>query len=137
MPPANRDLLIGLLGHGPVAAITGAGLSTGSGIPAYRDQRGQWQHSQPIQHQDFLKSAATRRHYWARSFVGWPTLQNATPNAGHHALAKLQVCGAVSTVITQNVDGLHHAAGSPSVIELHGGIRNVRCLSCVSRRVEF
>lgn len=130
---ANRDHLISLLAHGPVAVITGAGLSTGSGIPAYRDPEGQWQHAQPIQHQDFLKSAMTRRRYWARSFVGWPTMEKAIPNAGHHALAKMQASGIVSTVITQNVDGLHHAAGSPSVIELHGGIREVRCLSCETR----
>lgn len=133
MPTADRNQLIGLLGQGPVAVITGAGLSTGSGIPAYRDQHGQWQHSQPIQHQDFLKSAATRQRYWARSFVGWVTMAEARPNQGHVALAKLESRGVVSTVITQNVDGLHHEAGSQSVIELHGCIRQVRCLSCVER----
>lgn len=127
---AKPDQLLELLTRGPVAVITGAGLSTGSGIPAYRNSQGQWQHSQPIQHQEFLKLAATRRRYWARSFVGWPTMEKASPNAGHYALAKMQACGIVSTVITQNVDGLHHAAGSQSVIELHGGIRKVRCLSC-------
>ena len=130
MPAADREQLIGLLGEGPVVVITGAGLSTGSGIPAYRDQYGQWQHSQPIQLQDFLKSAATRRRYWARSFVGWKSMAAARPNDGHVALAKLEASGVVSTVITQNVDGLHHVAGSQSVIELHGGIRRVRCLSC-------
>lgn len=133
MSAADLEQLIGLLGRGSVAVITGAGLSTGSGIPAYRDPHGQWQHSQPIQHQDFLKSAATRRRYWARSFVGWPTMANATPNAGHNALAKLQFGGIVSTVITQNVDGLHHATGSQSIIELHGGIRQVCCLSCKAK----
>jgi NAD-dependent SIR2 family protein deacetylase len=129
----NRDRLIHLFGAGPVAVISGAGLSTGSGIPAYRDSQGQWQHSQPIQHQDFLKSAATRRRYWARSFVGWPTMGKAQPNDGHRALAGLEAKGLVSTVITQNVDGLHQAAGSAAVIELHGGIRQVRCLSCEMR----
>jgi len=133
MTPVDREQLIGLLGQGSVAVITGAGLSTASGIPAYRDQHGQWQHAQPIQHQDFLKSAATRRRYWARSFVGWATMAGAEPNPGHRALAGLESRGFVSAVITQNVDGLHHAAGSRSVIELHGGIRNVRCLSCEAR----
>ena len=130
MSTAERDQLIGLLGGGPVAVITGAGLSTGSGIPAYRDQHGQWQHSQPIQHQEFLNSPATRQRYWARSFVGWATMGGARPNRGHTALATLEARGVVSTVITQNVDGLHHAAGSQSVIELHGSIRQVCCLSC-------
>lgn len=114
----------------PIAVITGAGLSTASGIPAYRDQHGQWQHSRPIQHQDFLRSDAVRRRYWARSFVGWPTLGHAEPNAGHHALAQLEQAGRVHTVITQNVDGLHQRAGSERVIELHGRIGQVVCLSC-------
>jgi NAD-dependent SIR2 family protein deacetylase len=130
MSTANRDQLIDLLGQSPVAVITGAGLSTGSGIPAYRDRHGQWQHSQPIQHQDFLKSSASRQRYWARSFVGWATMTAALPNQGHMALAALEANGIVSTIITQNVDGLHHEAGSQSVIELHGGIRQVRCLTC-------
>lgn len=133
MSTVERDQLIGLLGSGPVTVITGAGLSTGSGIPAYRDQHGQWQHSQPIQHQEFLKSPLTRQRYWARSFVGWATMASARPNRGHTALATLEARGVVSTVITQNVDGLHHAAGSQSVIELHGGIRQVCCLSCQAR----
>lgn len=133
MEPAEREQLHHLLGQGPVAVITGAGVSTGSGIPAYRDQQGQWKHAQPIQHQDFLKSAATRRRYWARSYVGWPTMAHAIPNAGHHALARMASGGLVTTLITQNVDGLHHAAGSQSVIELHGSIRQVRCLSCEAR----
>ena len=130
MATAIRESLIGLLGRGPVAVITGAGLSTGSGIPAYRDRDGQWQHSQPIQHQDFLTSSAVRQRYWARSFVGWATMAGAQPNQGHLALAALETHGFVSTIITQNVDGLHHDAGSQAVIELHGGIRQVRCLSC-------
>lgn len=133
MSSPNLDRLIDLFGAGPVAVITGAGLSTASGIPAYRDPQGQWQHSQPIQHQDFLKSAATRRRYWARSFVGWPAMGKAQPNDGHRALAGLEAIGLVSTVITQNVDGLHQEAGSEAVIELHGGIRHVRCLSCEIR----
>ena len=130
MLPAHRDELVALFGRGPVAVISGAGLSTGSGIPAYRDRDGQWQHAQPVRHQDFLASAATRRRYWARSFAGWPTMAGARPNAAHAALAALESAGRISTLITQNVDGLHHAAGSRRVIELHGGIRGVRCLAC-------
>jgi len=133
MSPTTRSVLASLtalLRNGPIAVITGAGLSTASGIPAYRDQHGQWQHTRPIQHQEFLRSDAVRRRYWARSFVGWPTMGLAEPNRGHHALAALAAHGAVSTVITQNVDGLHQKAGSTSVIELHGGIDRVRCLSC-------
>jgi NAD-dependent SIR2 family protein deacetylase len=113
-----------------VAVITGAGLSTASGIPAYRDPAGQWQHSKPIQHQDFLRSAATRRRYWARSFVGWATMGRAEPNRGHRALAALERDGALHALVTQNVDGLHQKAGSSAVVELHGGIARVRCLDC-------
>lgn len=119
-----------LLGHGPLAVITGAGLSTASGIPAYRDRHGQWQHARPIQHQEFLRSEAVRRRYWARSFVGWPVVGQASPNRGHRALAALERRGVLGALITQNVDGLHQRAGSTAVIELHGGIGRVRCLAC-------
>lgn len=122
--------MLALLGAGPWVALTGAGLSTGSGIPAYRDRHGQWLHSKPIQHQEFLACEATRRRYWARSFVGWPTMSRAEPNAGHQAMAQLEKRGLISTVITQNVDSLHHHAGSQAVIELHGSIARVRCLLC-------
>lgn len=133
MSPADRERLCGLVARGPVAVITGAGLSTGSGIPAYRDRQGQWQHAQPVQHQQFLRSPATRQRYWARSFVGWKTMGSARPNQGHFALAALQLSGIVSAIITQNVDGLHHEAGSQSVIELHGSVREVLCLACEGR----
>ncbi|RZL03907.1 MAG: NAD-dependent protein deacetylase [Rubrivivax sp.] len=129
-PVADITALLALLGAGPWVVLTGAGLSTRSGIPAYRDRHGQWLHAQPIQHQAFLASEAVRRRYWARSFVGWQTMARARPNAGHQALAQLETMGLVSTVITQNVDSLHHHAGSRSVIELHGSIARVRCLSC-------
>lgn len=128
--PSNLAQFVALLRNGPVAVISGAGLSTASGIPAYRDRNGQWQHSRPILHHEFLRSEAVRRRYWARSFVGWPTMGQATPNRGHLALAALAQSGTVRTVITQNVDGLHQKAGSTDVIELHGGIHRVRCLSC-------
>lgn len=129
---ASHDIerLAVLLARGPFAVITGAGLSTASGIPAYRDRHGQWQHSKPIEHQDFLRSEVVRRRYWARSFVGWPVVAQATPSAGHTALTQLWRAGALSTLITQNVDGLHQKAGCDDVIELHGGIGQVRCMAC-------
>lgn len=118
---------------GPFAVITGAGLSTASGIPAYRDHKGHWQHRQPIQHQAFLQSDTVRRRYWARSFVGWPTVSQAQPNDGHRALASLAQSGFISALITQNVDGLHQKACSADVVELHGGIGQVCCLHCHTR----
>lgn len=133
MSSAPVDHLIALLGRGPLAVLSGAGLSTASGIPAYRDRHGQWRHSPPIRHQEFIASDAVRRRYWARSYAGWPTLDRAQPNRGHYALAALQAAGWVSTLITQNVDGLHLRAGSATTIELHGAIRSVLCLSCLAR----
>lgn len=124
------DQLRQLLHQGPFAVITGAGLSTASGIPAYRDQLGQWQHPRPVEHQAFLRSEAVRRRYWARSFAGWPRIGLAAPNTGHAALAALQRLGQVGTVITQNVDGLHQKAGSDTVLDLHGRIDRVRCMAC-------
>lgn len=128
--PVEYMRLLDLMSGGPVAVLTGAGLSTASGVPAYRDRVGQWRHAPPIRHQDFLASDTVRRRYWARSVVGWPRVGQAVPNAGHHALAALEAAGVVSAVITQNVDGLHQKAGSRSLIELHGAIREVRCLAC-------
>ncbi len=129
---ASHDIerLAVLLSNGPFAVLTGAGLSTASGIPAYRDRHGQWQHRKPIQHQDFLKSETVRRRYWARSFVGWPRVAQALPGEGHAALTYLWRAAALGAVITQNVDGLHQKAGCDDVIELHGGIDKVRCLAC-------
>lgn len=128
----RNDLLplIKLLQGEPIAVLTGAGLSAASGLPTYRGPGGEWLHARPIQHQDFLRSAAVRRRYWARSFVGWETMGRAEPNAGHLALAALEHGGGISAVITQNVDGLHQKAGGAAVIELHGTIARVRCLSC-------
>ena len=118
------------LGSGPIAVLTGAGLSTASGIPAYRDEHGAWRHPPPIQHQAFRKIELTRRRYWARSFVGWQRMANAQPNMGHAALASLQSRGVVSAIITQNVDGLHQRSGADPVIELHGSVHQVICLDC-------
>lgn len=118
------------LAAGPFVVLTGAGLSTGSGIPAYRDAEGRWAHPAPVQHQAFMRDEAVRRRYWARSFVGWRRFGQAKPNAGHRALAELERQGHVHTLITQNVDGLHLVAGSHAVIELHGALRQVVCMAC-------
>jgi len=117
-----------LLAGRRAVALVGAGLSTESGIPDYRGA-GRAPRT-PITHREFLHSAAARARYWARSVIGWPAVARAQPNAGHLALAALERLGAVTAVITQNVDGLHHAAGSARVVELHGSLWRVRCLGC-------
>lgn len=119
-----------LLDQGPVVVLTGAGLSTASGIPDYRDRDGSWKRAQPIDHRDFLRSENARRRYWARSFLGWPTVAQAAPGRGHQALAQIERQGRVELIVTQNVDGLHHKAGSSRVLELHGALAAVVCLSC-------
>ena len=110
--------------------LTGAGCSTAAGIPDYRDESGAWKHRPPVQFQDFIASAATRRRYWARSLVGWARVAAAHPTAAHTALVTLQRRGAVEALVTQNVDGLHQKAGSESVIDLHGRLDTVLCLVC-------
>jgi NAD-dependent SIR2 family protein deacetylase len=115
-----------------VLVLTGAGLSTASGIPDYRDQDGVRRGRTPIQGPDFRRDPAVRRRYWARSMAGWPTLAQARPNAGHHALGQLEASGRIHALITQNVDGLHQRAGSRNLIELHGNIHGVICLDCRS-----
>jgi NAD-dependent SIR2 family protein deacetylase len=115
---------------GQVAILTGAGVSTASGIPEYRDRDGNWKHPRPVQYADFLKREQVRRRYWARSFVGWRRMSRAAPNDAHAALAGLERAGFVGTTITQNVDGLHQRAGSERVIDLHGRLDTVRCLDC-------
>jgi NAD-dependent SIR2 family protein deacetylase len=111
-----------------IVALTGAGCSTGSGIPDYRSPGAVPR--APMQHREFVDRADARRRYWARSLVGWPALAAARPNAAHRALAALEERGALTGVITQNVDGLHAAAGSRRVVELHGALARVRCLVC-------
>jgi NAD+-dependent protein deacetylase sirtuin 4 len=113
-----------------VVSLTGAGCSTESGIPDYRGADSPVRRRAPMQHREFVVRPEARRRYWARSVVGWPRLAAARPNPGHAALAALERAGAVAGVITQNVDGLHHAAGSRSVVELHGALARVRCLLC-------
>jgi len=119
-----------LAGTESLAVLCGAGVSTASGIPDYRDRNGEKKHAEPIQYQDFVRNKTSRQRYWARSFVGWARFSKAGPNAAHYALAELEEAGKVDTLITQNVDRLHHEAGSRNVIELHGDLSKVRCVSC-------
>lgn len=113
--------------------LTGAGLSTASGIPDYRDRDGARRGRLPIQGPEFRRDPAIQRRYWARSMVGWPVLSGATPNRGHLALATLEGHKRIGAILTQNVDGLHTQAGSPDVLELHGNIHHVVCLGCSAR----
>ena len=112
--------------------ITGAGVSTGSGIPDYRSANGSYSRGhKPMQHAEFVRSEKNRRRYWTRSFVGWRYFSRAEPNAAHVALAELESYGFVQGgLITQNVDGLHAEAGMRNVLDLHGRIGLVECLSC-------
>jgi NAD-dependent SIR2 family protein deacetylase len=116
--------------HPRVVVLTGAGCSTPSGIPAYRDAHGQWAHRRPMSFLDFSASAAARRRYWAGSLRGWPRVRDARPNAAHLALARLQARGRVTRIVTQNVDGLHQKAGARGVVDLHGRLDVVECLAC-------
>jgi NAD-dependent SIR2 family protein deacetylase len=116
--------------HPRALVLTGAGLSTASGIPDYRDRDGTRRGKPPIHGPDFRKSEAVQRRYWARSMIGWPVLAQARPNHGHRAIAGLERIGRIGSVLTQNVDGLHGQAGSHGVLELHGNIHTVVCLDC-------
>jgi NAD-dependent SIR2 family protein deacetylase len=122
-----------LLSRAGVTVLTGAGVSTESGIPDYRDELGQWKRPQPMGFREFTESEAARRRYWARSMLGFGPLERAQPNAAHRALAECERRGLTSTIITQNVDGLHQAAGARKVIDLHGRIDQVVCLGCGER----
>jgi len=113
-----------------VLALTGAGLSTESGIPDYRSPEALARPRRPIHGPEFVRSEAVRKRYWARSALGWERMRAAQPNAGHRALAALEHRGVVARVITQNVDWLHHKAGSRNVTELHGALAEVGCLAC-------
>jgi NAD-dependent SIR2 family protein deacetylase len=124
------ETLEGLLGRGSVVVLSGAGVSTASGIPDYRDDQGAWKHKKPMEFREFTGSVAARRRYWARSLVGFARIGEARPNRAHSALAELERAGLIDLVITQNVDGLHQAAGSERVVDLHGRIDRVTCLGC-------
>ncbi|MFI1227562.1 MULTISPECIES: NAD-dependent protein deacetylase [unclassified Streptomyces] len=132
LPPAITDLepVSDVLGGGGVLVLSGAGISTESGIPDYRGEGGSLSRHTPMTYQDFTADAGARRRYWARSHLGWRTFGRARPNAGHRAVAAFGRHGLLAGVITQNVDGLHQAAGSEGVVDLHGRLDRVVCLSC-------
>ncbi|HEY4215825.1 MAG TPA: NAD-dependent protein deacetylase [Gemmatimonadaceae bacterium] len=130
---SHLDALVDLLRNRRIVALVGAGCSTESGIPDYRGPESSRKRRTPIQYQEFVRSESSRARYWARSTVGWRRIATARPNAAHFALAQLEAAGAMAGVITQNVDGLHHAAGSQRVVELHGSLAAVRCLECGDR----
>ena len=120
--------------HRRVFVLTGAGCSTSSGIPDYRDEHGAWKRRPPVMIQAFRADAATYRRYWARAYSGWPRFTAAEPGAAHHALAAWERAGTLARLVTQNVDGLHQRAGSRAVIDLHGRLDLVVCLGCGTRR---
>jgi NAD-dependent SIR2 family protein deacetylase len=136
---SQLESLVDVLRGRRVVALVGAGCSTDSGIPDYRGPESSRRRRAPIQYQEFVRSEAARARYWARSTVGWRRIATAQPNAAHFALAELEAAGPLAGVITQNVDGLHHAAGSRRVVELHGSLAAVCCLDCGARitRAEF
>lgn len=130
-PTGELADLVALLGAGGVVVLTGAGISTDSGIPDYRGSGGALRRGHvPMTYQLFVRDPQARRRYWARSYMGWPAMAAARPNAAHNAVAALEDAGLVDGVITQNVDGLHTAAGSRAVVELHGRLDRIRCLGC-------
>ncbi|ETK37061.1 NAD-dependent deacetylase [Microbispora sp. ATCC PTA-5024] len=143
VPPAEAaggdafGMLADLVSDGDVVVLSGAGLSTESGIPDYRGETGRARRADPMTYQTFVRSESARRRYWARSHLGWRQIARAAPNAGHHAVAELQDRGLLAGIITQNVDGLHQAAGAREVIELHGGLDRVVCLSCGERTSRY
>jgi NAD-dependent SIR2 family protein deacetylase len=130
---APFDTLLQLMHEKSLLVLTGAGISTSSGIPDYRDREGVRRGRQPMMFQEFLDSPNARRRYWARAMLGWPRVRVARPNAAHEALATLQTHRIITGVITQNVDTLHDQAGSHDVVELHGSLHWVLCLDCRQR----
>jgi NAD-dependent SIR2 family protein deacetylase len=129
----NERLLEFVAAHPDLLVLTGAGLSTASGIGDYRGEDGAWKRRPPIELRDFLRSDHARRRYWSRSMIGWPHFAAAQPNAGHAALARLDRGDRLTGTVTQNVDGLHARAGHRDVVELHGRLADVHCLQCTAR----
>lgn len=119
--------------HRRVFVLTGAGISTASGIPDYRAADGSWKRPAPVTFQAFVKDPSTRARYWARAFVGWARFSAAPANEAHRALADFQARGGAPVLLTQNVDGLHQKAGSREVVDLHGRLDAVVCLDCRAR----
>jgi NAD-dependent deacetylase sirtuin 4 len=137
--PALLAPLVDLLRGRRFMVLAGAGCSTESGMPDYRGPEGSLRKRKPMQYQEFVASAEARVRYWARSAVGWRRVEHARPNPAHLCLARLEAGGPLVGVVTQNVDGLHQAAGSRRVVELHGSLASVVCLSCGAResRAEY
>ncbi len=132
-PPVSEDALDALarlLAGRKVCVLTGAGCSTEAGIPDYRSPAQRARVRTPLSHQEFVRSPRLRARYWCRSLLGWPRFATVSPATPHRALAALEAAGCVGGLITQNVDRLHHRAGSGNVIELHGALERVRCLDC-------
>ncbi|SDM53589.1 NAD-dependent protein deacetylase, SIR2 family [Allokutzneria albata] len=127
---ASLDDVVEVVAAGGVLVLSGAGLSTESGIPDYRGDTGSLHRHTPMTYQEFVGSEDGRQRYWARSHLGWRTIARAEPNSGHRAVAELQARGYLDAVLTQNVDGLHQAAGATGVVELHGSLDRVVCLAC-------
>jgi NAD-dependent SIR2 family protein deacetylase len=128
--PGTIARLAELVARGEVAVLTGAGISTESGIPDYRGPGTAQRRHTPMTYQEFVGSREARQRYWARSHVGWRVVAGARPNAGHRAVAELERRGLLNGIITQNVDGLHQAGGAREIVELHGNLDNVVCLQC-------
>jgi NAD-dependent SIR2 family protein deacetylase len=131
-PPETLAALVGLLTRGDCVVLSGAGLSTESGIPDYRGPDGN-RRVTPMQYAEFAGSSGARGRYWARSYIGWQRFSRALPNRGHRAVDRLQRADVLRGLITQNVDGLHQAAGAKDVVELHGSLDRVVCLTCGDR----
>ncbi|WP_447956230.1 NAD-dependent protein deacetylase [Vreelandella sp. EE7] len=127
---AGEELAAFILRHPRLFIITGAGVSTDSGIPDYRDANGQWKRSPPVQHGDFMGSASVRKRYWARALIGFKALGSAQVGGSHRVLAALEAKGMVEMLVTQNVDRLHQRAGSKRVVDLHGRADTVSCMRC-------
>jgi NAD-dependent SIR2 family protein deacetylase len=137
---ADTEALAALVfGASRLVVLTGAGVSTESGIPDYRDERGEWKRIPPLRYQEFVENERARRRYWVRAMAGFPVVRDAGPGRSHRALAALEESGRLHHLITQNVDGLHQKAGARKVVDLHGRLDRVRCLDCgdVASRDEF
>ena len=126
-----EDLIAQLISKSKWLVLTGAGVSAESGVPTYRDKQGNWQRKPPVTHQEFIKDHYARQRFWLRNMAGWRFMSEAEPNSSHRYLVDIEKANQITCLITQNVDGLHQRAGSNHVIDLHGRVDNVGCLSCL------